>query len=345
MTRGETTLRELLSQPEAWRALATRLGDASAHPALDLTRFEEVLVFGSGSSYYLAQSLAERTERELGVRARALPSCDLLLDAERVFAHARRRAAVAISRSGESTEALRAADVAEARGLPLLSVTCEPGGSLARRSEHVLAVPEGREDGLVMLRSFTSMQLAFALYLERRNGVASPAAATLATVAERVIERFRTPVAQLARRRPFDRFVFLGSGALHPVAREAALKVQEMAIATSEAYHSLEYRHGPKSTADEATLVTLFALGGDDGLERDLMRDLKGYGVSTLVVGEELDGYGDVADVGVRLGSGLAAERRQPLHLLAGQLLAYETALRAGRDPDTSRNLTPVVRL
>ena len=43
------------------------------------------------------------------------------------------------------------------------------------------------------------------------------------------------------------RFVFLGSGALYGLASEAMLKMKEMALAESQAFHFLEFRHGPIS--------------------------------------------------------------------------------------------------
>ena len=55
------------------------------------------------------------------------------------------------------------------------------------------------------------------------------------------------------------------------MAREAALKVEEAAAAWSEAYPSLEYRHGPLSTADEDTVVWLFGVD-DDVLVNDIRR-------------------------------------------------------------------------
>ena len=131
---------------------------------------------------------------------------------------------------------------------------------------------------------------------------------------------------------------------LTPLALEAALKFQEMAIVTSEAYHSLEYRHGPKSTADRDTLVILLDPEGHSDYGVDLLRDLRSYGVSSLAIGETAQTYRGVADEVVALESGLSEAERWVLTLLPIHLLAFETALRLGQNPDKPRNLSPVVK-
>lgn len=345
MTKGSITLRELRSQPNAWRATTKRLDDSRAYPDLDLGAFTEVLFLGSGSSYYLAGALAEATEHTLGIHARSIPSCEVLLDLARVLPQPTNRLAVVISRSGESTEALRACEALTGVAVPILALTCAPKSSLAARADYVLGVTEGREEGLAMQRSFTAMLLAFGRNLANAAGATPPAVEEIASVAERIIVEDHARIRVLAHAHSFDRFVFLASGPGYPMAREAALKMQEMAIVTSEAYHSLEYRHGPKSTADDRTLVVLFARDEGRELESSLLQDLREYGVQTMVIAEDAHGFGAEVDVVIELASGVDEEQRIVLPLVAAQLLAYETAMRRNEDPDVSRNLTQVVRL
>jgi glutamine---fructose-6-phosphate transaminase (isomerizing) len=318
MTPGVITERELLSQPERWQRLLERTTTSAVFPQLDFRQFYEIVIFGSGSSYYLALLLGDLIERA-------------------------RRVAVGISRSGESSEALLAADVLKAEGIPLLALGCDKNSSLAKKAQYHLMIPEGAEEGLVMLRSFTSMLLGLQLFLNASAPRVLEALNTLPAIGKRLLEHYRPTLKTLANRADFKRFVFLGSGLVYPLALESALKVQEMALATSEAYHSLEYRHGPKATAASDTLVTLFALGSDTyGV--DLIRDLKDYDVTTLVIAENVGAYRNVADEIVELGSGLNQADRLILTLLPAQLLAFETALRLEQNPDVSRNLSQVVK-
>ena len=50
-------------------------------------------------------------------------------------------------------------------------------------------------------------------------------------------------------------FVFLGSGPLYGIAQEGALKLQEMSLSYTQAYHPMEYRHGPISLSVTAFTV------------------------------------------------------------------------------------------
>ena len=64
------------------------------------------------------------------------------------------------------------------------------------------------------------------------------------------------PASEMAAGRRYVRqFVFLGRAWTVGLAREAALKVREAALAWSEAYPAMEYRHGPISVAGAGTVV------------------------------------------------------------------------------------------
>jgi glutamine---fructose-6-phosphate transaminase (isomerizing) len=345
MTPGVVTKRELLSQPERWRTLIDRTNERDWLPKLELKDFDDILVFGSGSSYYLAMLVAELIENNTGIRARAVPSCEIFLCQKRYLnLQDRKGLAIGISRSGESSEAILAAELLKEKGFSLLVIGCYETSSLVANADYHLTVPEGQEDGLAMLRSFTSMLLGFQLFLEKQKpSNVDSKFYKLPINGERLISSYTKSLTTLANKYDFRRFVFLGSGIHFPLTFEAGLKMQEMAIATSEAYHSLEYRHGPKSTAARDTLLTLFALDGD-AYGVDLVRDLKEYDVTTLVIGEGVEVYQSVADEIVELESGLNQSDRLILTLLPAQLLAFETSLRLGQNPDVSRNLSQVVK-
>lgn len=148
----------------------------------------------------------------------------------------------------------------------------------------------------------------------------------------------------IARGRPFDRFVYLASGPSYPIALEASLRVQEMSIADSEAYHSLDDRHRPKATADRNALLPLFSLP-DDALGLSLARDVKALGVTLMVVVAGADRYGGIADLAIssaaRLDEGVAGA----LSLVQRQTFAYETAMRRGGNPDAPQDPSEVVIL
>lgn len=337
---GSITWRELESQPERWAQLVERL-DAGALPDVTPGDFDEVLMLGSGTSYYLALAAADWVRRRHATPVRAVPSCEVLLD-PRERAAAGRRLVIAFSRSGESSELILALDRLRGPGTTVLGIGCVADSSLMAKADVPVFLAEGAEDGLVMLRSFTSMLIA-CQYL---FGSAEDRAAlrTLPQAGATVLREQTAELRALANLRSFDRFVFLASGADYPIALEAGLKIQEMSISTSETYHSLEYRHGPKATADAETLLTLFALS-DPALGLPLARDMKALGVTLLVVGAGAERYDGIADMTVPAPAELDAGAASVLSLLPLQIVAHATALRKGKNPDAPENLSKVVIL
>lgn len=340
---GQITLRELISQPDAWQRLLARLDDGHDIAPIPLDGFDELVLIGSGTSYYLALAVADWVGRRHDIAVRAAPSCEIVLDAHQArLAPGRKRLVIAISRSGESSELILAIEALRAADTVILGVSCCAESSLLRMSDRQLLIGEGHEDGLVMLRSFTSMLLA----LQYLFGSPEDRAAlrTLPGAGQALLDTYADRLRALAHGRPFDRFVYLASGSSYPIALEAGLKVQEMSISTSETYHSLEYRHGPKATADRDTLLTLFALP-DTALGLSLARDMKALDVTLLVVGPGAERYDGIADLVVPAPAGLDDAQASLLGLMPLQIAAFETAMRKGKDPDAPEKLSKVVIL
>lgn len=334
---GDVTGRELTSQPDAWEALIGRLQSGALRLPLDPAEFDEFVLLGSGTSYYLALAAADWMRRR-GLNARAIPSCEAMLDPYETAPLAARRLAIGFSRSGHSSELIIANRQLRQAGFNILGISCTKGSDLLEQSDHGVLVSEGFEDGLVMLRSFSSMLLA-AQWLF--GGAADRAAlADLPRIGRQILQR-QSDITALAQQREFDRFVYLGSGPSYPLTREAALKVQEMAIATSEAYHSLDYRHGPKACADGNTAITLFSLT-DRELGLSLAKDIKALGATLTVIGEDAGDYAEVADMCIDTGMKDAAAASVAA-MLPVQIFAFATALRLGNDPDAPVNLSKVV--
>lgn len=340
---GQITWSELVSQPDTWERLLERLDAGSDFPPIALEAYDEVVVLGSGTSYYLALAVADWVSRRHTIEVHAVPSCEVVLDPHQVkLATGRKRLVIAISRSGESSELIRAVDALKARDTSILGVSCCVGSSLLRIADQPFLIAEGFEDGLVMLRSFTSMLLA----LQYMFGSIHDRAAlrTLPAAGRALLDAHTEPLRALARRRSFDRFVYLASGPSYPIALEASLKAQEMSASTSEAYYSLEYRHGPMATVDRDTMLTLFCLPEIE-LGLSLARDMKNLHATLLVVGADAYHYRGIADLTVPTLAGLDDGQASLLTLLPLQIVAFETAMRRGKDPDAPKNLSKVVIL
>jgi len=347
--RGQHTWSEITGQPEAWRATwgAFTADRTALEDFLSQTDFAQILVVGCGSTHYLAQTAAAILTRRTRTPAYPLPSSELWLFPGTNSSD--RTLLLAVSRSGTTTETLRALErFRETYGGSVLAVTCYPQSPLAQQANFALVTPGGQEQSVAQTRSFTSMllltqALAAALasdeeMLERLH--------RFPDVLEDLVARLGDLPQRLGTDQGIERIFFLGGGPLYGLANEAMLKMKEMSLSYAEAYHPLEFRHGPMSMVDEHTLVV--GLLSDTGLAEELrvLEDMQGLGARTLALIEDGSVFTDgQADHVVELRSGLDEWERGPLYLPVLQRMAYHRAVAKGLDPDRPHNLTAVVEL
>ncbi|MBI4573539.1 MAG: SIS domain-containing protein, partial [candidate division NC10 bacterium] len=338
---GARTLREIVDQPEVWAAAIRSFGAAAPEIARLFRERDpdEVIFTGCGSSYYLSMTAAASMQSVAGLRARAVPASEILQFPGSVFVPGSRPLLVASSRSGITTETVRAVEVARRRGIPTLSLTCAHRSPLVRQADVSVHSPKGREESVVMTKSFSSLLLLGLLLAADRAGSSALRAELrrLTTLGRRVIKVALTLCADLGA--GASRFVFLGAGPAHGIAWEAMLKMTEMAQRPAVAYHPLEFRHGPIAAVGPGTVAVLFGSRAGARLEADLARDLRRSGATVVSLLDDWRGNADV-DVNVALGVRLSDEARCLLYVPFAQALAYHRAIGAGLDPDYPRGLT-----
>ena len=311
----------------------------------DPTSYQRLLFTGCGSTYYLSRWAARLAETTTGVIACAAPASDLLLFPSSWLQKGTNTLLVAISRSAETSETLRTVETFNAGGYgDSLAITCYPDRRLAALTTKAISTPAAQEEGIAQTRSFTSMMLAIAWWLlpDRPKGLED----TLSIAAKQLIDTYAPLASELGRDTCLQRFFFLGSGPLYGIASEAMLKMKEISLSYSEAYHFLEFRHGPKSMVDDQSLV--IGLLSDQAQDHELavMREMQDIGAKTILLVEASNNLVEQAgDNIVTLASGLPSVWRTPLYLPFLQLLALQRALTKGLNPDRPANLDPVVIL
>lgn len=344
--RGSWTLQEINDQPPAWAAALTRFEeDAARVDRLFEERMPDEAIFtGCGSSYYLSMTAASAFQQITGLRARAVPASEILQFPESVFVQDSSPLLVAASRSGTTTETLRAVKTAARRRVPTICLTCVARSPLARSADLALCSPAGGERSVVMTKSFSSMLVLGLLLAAQRGDDAKfhRELRRLPALGRRVL-KIALPLAREIGTTA-SRFVFLGAGPAHGVAWEAMLKMTEMAQRTAMAYHPLEFRHGPIAIADPRTIAVLFGTDAGADMEADLVRDLREHGATVLLLRDAASRPAE-AEVSVSLSVGLSDASRSVLYLPFAQALAYWRAVAAELDPDRPRHLTSVVRL
>ena len=284
------------------------------------------VVLGCGSSFHLSQTIAASFCRQ-GRRAIAVPAGEwtrrrgtYVVDDEPV-------SVLALSRSGTTTETLQALEISRAAGHDVTALVCDADSPMARLPGAVVMATHPAE-GIVMTVSASLMLLAGL----RLAGIGVDAETVAA--AERLLGEAGPHLPDLVQRR--SHVVFIGGGALHGIAQEGAIKLQEMSLSYAQAYHPLEYRHGPISLVDERTLVV--AMFEDDARPEELriVADIQQKGGHVL-------GLGGPGDVSLRPGAASAA--RGLVFLPVIQALGERMAQSKGLDTAAPRHLQKVVIL
>lgn len=315
------TERTIFEQFPLWRAALTPILPISAQPVV--TAF-----IGCGTSYNLAVSLAASLNAS-GRRAIAAPSGEWLERPAAYWSDWKNVQVVALSRSGETTETLQAVKASHQAKLPVTVVTCERDSALAQNCDRLVHANTHPAEGIVMTTS-ASLMLLLGLGLLKQSVTAA-----VVDKAESVLREFddALPPSMLER----SHFVCLGGGPLYGIALEGALKLQEMTQRFSQAYHPLEYRHGPVSLLDSRTLVVMLYSTETSTQEAQLVAELSAKGA--LVVG-----FGGPGDLSIPLKE-FDDELRGLMCLPALQLLGERIAQFGNVDTTLPRNLTKVVRL
>jgi glutamine---fructose-6-phosphate transaminase (isomerizing) len=263
---------------------------------------------------------------------------------------------VTISQSGETADTLAALRLAKQSGyLAALAICNSPESSLVRESDLVMLTRAGPEIGVASTKAFTTQIAALSLLVialakthgadaERERGLVSRLIELPALIE-------KTLALDPVIRQMAERFVskhhalFLGRGALHPVAMEGALKLKEISYIHAEAYAAGELKHGPLALVDaDMPIVTVAP-------NNDLLEKLKSNLMEVRARGGELYVFADPAS-GIEPSEGVHVIH-MPKHVsyfqspiiytLPLQLLAYHVAILRGTDVDQPRNLAKSV--
>jgi glutamine---fructose-6-phosphate transaminase (isomerizing) len=345
------TLQEILTQPQAWKAsLSDFKGSRMLQTILEQTSSRtEWLFVGCGTSFYLAEAAAASWTILSGQTARALPASEILLFSDLNLQPHRELQAVVISRSGTTSEAVRAASLLRRKhNIATLGVTCSPNSPLESACELTIQLSSAQEKSIVMTRSFTSMLLVLQ-YLAGCKKSAEGFCASLEKLAgslEASLLSFSDRVNSFTKDRTFVDYIFLAQGPFLGIAHEAALKVAEMSCSFSQSYHTLEFRHGPKAIVGPETCLTFFISESGQHAECEMLAEMKEIGgVVVIVCNRANKRITASSDLVFEMGLDVPEIATLAASIVPGQLLGCYTGLKKGLNPDAPKNLSRVVLL
>jgi glutamine---fructose-6-phosphate transaminase (isomerizing) len=348
---GEHTLAEILSQPHIWAETEKQLKKLGAleHLAEILSPRSPWLFVGCGSSYYLSRLIAALWTKHFYIPATGVPASELLFAPEETLRRIGAEQIVLMSRSGETTEVLRAAELLQShKTVQTLGVTCNPRSPLERLCTHTFKLDWADEKSTVMTRSFTAILLAFqrlALQFVGDNQLSS-ALDQLPHKGQAWMDANARKIQEFAAKRKFSDYVFLGQGVHYWLAQEAGLKITEMSSSYAQVYHSLEFRHGPRSIASPETLITFFVSDAAAQAEATLCGELKELGTATcVIVNRATPELKKNSDLLIELALDGPEFARYAVSAIPAHLLGTAVGLRKGLNPDAPKNLTRAVVL
>ena len=340
------TYNEIKSQTQAW-AQALDVVHASNLPAAG--DYDQVIFTGCGSTYYLSLAAAALYQELTGRAARAVPGGELLLNPkasvgrignplgrDNIPPH---ELLVAISRSGTTTETVKAAENFRKEKRGDVVVISNYDDVLSRLVDVNIVIDKGQEESVAQTRSFASMYVSVAAFCAHMAGRRDllEAMGRLPEVGNSVIGNYEAYAKDLGENLNFDRFYFLGSGIRYGLACEVNLKMKEMTLTHSEPFHFLEFRHGPMSMVNEKAVAVGMLSDVNRVHEAKVLEEMK-------MLGGTVAGFGE-NEADVVFESGIPESVRGVLYLPVLQLMAFYRSLAKGLNPDRPNNLTAVVKL
>ena len=263
---------------------------------------------------------------------------------------------VAISQSGETVDTLAALRAAKKLGyLATLAICNVAESSLTREADLVFLTRAGIEIGVASTKAFTTQLAALlmlTIVLARRRGIDADTERLIVNhLAEMpgLVEQsllLDGAIAELAHEFA-DRHhaLFLGRGALNPVAMEGALKLKEISYIHAEAYAAGELKHGPLALVDDDMPVVAVAPNNELLAKlRSNLQEVRARGGRLFVFADPAVEFGDDDGVRIlRMPAHVQPIQEPLLYTVPLQLLAYHVAVLRGTDLDQPRNLAKTV--
>jgi glucosamine--fructose-6-phosphate aminotransferase (isomerizing) len=350
--KSYSTYEEILRQPDTLKGI---LKEIAGRKVYDLEVFkkayDEILLFGCGSSYNLSQSAAFFTRSiQDSVECVAVPSSELLINTASFIKSQKKYLVVGFSRSGDTTESVEVLrKLKDYNNVDLFTFTCREGSSFCKITENNFVCRNAAEESIVMTVSFSSMLFAyFTIFASLTgNNVITSDLKRLIDAMDQNIFSISDFTGDYIKKVDFNSYFVLGSGFNYGLAVEADLKMKEMSQIPSYSYHIYEFSHGPKSLLKEDSLCLILTPGKSLFKLENILQEYLHLGTSMLVIGNKTDSFAAKGKLKFFLETeGIKNELVESfINIPVFQMLAFFKTLKNNLNPDLPKNLSYTVKI
>lgn len=242
---------------------------------------------------------------------------------------------IAISQSGETMDVVKALKYAKSQGARIASIVNVPYSTIQRMSDLSIEILAGQEICVASTKTFSN-QVITLLALAQQFGY-SVDLDSLSNEMKECIEMHEDPVSHCAAQLKSAHDIYLiGRGLSYPVAREAALKLKEIAYVHAEGMMGGELKHGTIALIESNTPVICLIPRGDHEMESNT-REVQARGGNTIIISNDKEFNPEF------LLNTTSNGKFALLATIIGQMLAYYIAKKRGLPIDKPRNLAKSV--
>ena len=330
------TLKEISEQPDT---ILRAVDNNQIEEFVDnIKQAKNLYITGSGTSYNAAEITKYLMSKFAKIKINTLISSELPFSPNEIEPNS---TLITISQSGESADVLEAVKIAKESNAKILSIVNLLNSSLSQQSSLAIGLNCGPEIGVAATKSFTSqLSILYKICDQLCNGCINPDWEKVSSAISQILSN-NSKIKEIAKNlKDVSDIYVLGRGIHLPIAKEAALKLKELAYIHAEGIPAGELKHGPLALMDSNVYVII--INPNDSTYNDTLNSanqIKARGAKIIGISDKKS---NVYDYWVDIPS--IDEALYPLiEIVPIQLLSYYSALEKKTDPDYPRNLAKSV--
>ncbi len=341
------TYREIKEQP---KVLERILRGYEIEEVLNLLEYENISRFifvGCGTSYHIGQISTFIINNLTRYTSFSIPGGEFLF--YDITIHKNKTLLFFISRSGETTEVLNSLRKANSSGLETVGVGIYRWSPLIKEAKHVMVPAVGEEKSVVATKFFSGTLLSLLKLITRidNNSILEGLNNELGkvpSVAKKVIDKEKEIESLVDGDQEVNSITVLGMGQNFGAAAEASLKIKETSYIPTEAFSTLEFRHGPISMANKH----LYLIGLIPDTKRfieevKVIKESANLGARTWIITNNQDF--DDGEIEVFKYPKLNEYLTPVINLIPIHYFAFFRSVKMGYNPDKPRHLSKVVKI